>query len=134
MTTGQLKRALFDHLLHRCYVKLAPSRIAGVGVRALCDIPPDTDPFMSPNTHLQPPEPPCIAVCEDEIAAFPAVVRSQLLSFFAVSARGLNRGAASRVTGVTAVSTRLPIRQSTTLVTRQGPHDYGTQRAGWSTG
>ena len=35
--------------------------------------------------HLQPPEPPCIAVREDEIAGFPAAVRSQLLSFFAVS-------------------------------------------------
>ena len=54
MTTAVLKRALFDHLLHRCYVKLAPSRIAGVGVRAVCDIPPDTDPFVSPNAQLQP--------------------------------------------------------------------------------
>ena len=56
MTTAVLKRALFDHLLHRCYVKLAPSRIAGVGVRAVCDIPPDTDPFVSPNAQLQPPK------------------------------------------------------------------------------
>ena len=82
--TAVLKSALFDHLLHRSYIKLAPSRIAGVGVRAVCDIPPDTDPFVSPNAHLQPPEPPCIAVREDELAAFPAEVRSQLLSFFAV--------------------------------------------------
>ena len=87
--TAVLKHALFDHLLHRCYIKLAPSRIAGVGVRAVCDIPPNTDPFVSPNAHLQPPEPPCIAVREDEIAAFPAEVRSQLLSFFAVSSHTL---------------------------------------------
>ena len=85
MKTDVLKRALLDHLMHRCYIKLAPSRIAGVGVRAVRDIPPDTDPFMPPNAHLQPPEPPCIAVREDEIAGFPAAVRSQLLSFFAVS-------------------------------------------------
>lgn len=80
-----LKRALLDHLTHRCYIKLAPSRISGVGVRAVCDIPPNTDPFVPPNAHLHPPEPPCIAVREDEIAGFPAAVRSQLLSFFAVS-------------------------------------------------
>ena len=84
-----LKRALLDHLMHRCYIKLAPSRIAGVGVRAVRDIPPDTDPFVPPNAHLQPPEPPCIAVREDEIAGFPAAVRSQLLSFFAVSSHTL---------------------------------------------
>ena len=84
MKTHVLKRALLDHLMHRCYIKLAPSRIAGVGVRAVRDIPPDTDPFVPPNAHLQPPEPPCIAVREDEIAGLPAAVRSQLLSFFAV--------------------------------------------------
>lgn len=105
-----LKRALFDHLLHRCYVKLAPSRIAGVGVRAVRDIPPDVDPFVSPNAHLHPPEPPCIAVCEDEITVFPAEVRSQLLSFFAVSVPAtshpptLRTGLSSRAsaTGLTA--------------------------------
>eukprot|EP00908_Phaeocystis_cordata_P013960 Transcript_25072.p1 GENE.Transcript_25072~~Transcript_25072.p1 ORF type:complete len:253 (-),score=15.87 Transcript_25072:43-723(-) len=78
-----LKRALLDHLLHRCYVKLAPSRIAGVGVLAVREIPPDTDPFAPPNAHLLPPEPPCIAVCEEELTGHPTGVRSQLHSFFA---------------------------------------------------
>lgn len=78
-----LKTALLDHLLHRTYVKLAPSRIAGVGVVALRDIPPDTDPFCSPNAQLLPPEPPCIAVRSAEIEPLPETVRAQLFAFFA---------------------------------------------------
>ena len=57
-STTTLKSSLLDHLRHRSFVKLAPSRIAGVGVVAVRDIPPDTDPFLPPNAHLLPPEPP----------------------------------------------------------------------------
>ena len=78
-----LKRTLLEHLLRRCYVKLAPSRIAGVGVLAVRDIPPETDPFISPNNQLLPPEPPCIAICEEELTGLPLGVRTQLFSFFA---------------------------------------------------
>ena len=82
-TDSTLKSGLLDHLLHRTYVKLAPSRIAGVGVLALCDIPPETNPFTPPNQHLRSAEPPCIALRESEIAHLPTAVRAQLHSFFA---------------------------------------------------
>lgn len=78
-----LKRSLLNHLRHRSYVKLAPSHIAGVGVIAVRDIPPDTDPFLPPNAHLLPPEPPCIAVHASELATLPLAVRTQLFTFFA---------------------------------------------------
>ena len=81
--TATLKSSLLDHLRHRSFVKLSPSRIAGVGVVAVRDIPPDTDPFLPPNSHLLQPEPPCITVHAAELAALPSAVRSQLATFFA---------------------------------------------------
>ena len=68
-SAAALKQALLDHLCHRSYVKLAPSRIAGVGVIALREIPPDTDPFLPPNAQLRPPEPPCVPLLASDLAS-----------------------------------------------------------------
>ena len=57
-TTEALKAELLAHLANRSFVKLAPSVIAGVGVFAVIDIPPNTDPFGMPNRHLRAPEHP----------------------------------------------------------------------------
>ena len=46
------KTALLEHLMHRAYVKLAPSNISGVGAFALVDIPAGVDPFEAPNSEL----------------------------------------------------------------------------------
>ena len=82
-SSATLKRGLIDHLRHRSYVKLAPSLIAGVGVLAVRDIPPETDPFLPPNAHLLSPEPPCVTIHATELATLPTTVRTQLETFFA---------------------------------------------------
>ena len=82
-SAATLKQALLEHLCHRSYVKLAPSRIAGVGVIALREIPPNTDPFLPPNPQLRPPEPPCVPLLASDLASVPASVVAQLRTFFA---------------------------------------------------
>ena len=77
-----LKRALLRHLADETYVKLAPSRVAGVGVVALRDIPSGIDPFRPANAHLCTPEP-SVLVTENELDALPALVREHTLDFFA---------------------------------------------------
>lgn len=79
---ARLKRALLAHFSKRSYIKLAPSHIAGVGVVALRDIPPDVDPFEAPNAQLRLPEQ-SITMREAELEALPAAIREHALTFFA---------------------------------------------------
>jgi len=74
------KADLLDHLLHRAYVKLAPSRVAGVGVVALIDIPAATDPFLPPNPHLCRSER-SIRLAVEELQELPPPVLEHVLSF-----------------------------------------------------
>ena len=77
-----LKRALLEHLRTRSYIKLAASRISGVGVVALRDIPADTDPFEGPNRELRAPEH-SLTVRHSELDMLPPAVREHALTFFA---------------------------------------------------
>merc|ERR1712232_933182 len=45
-------RCLLDHLAKETFVALKPSKIAGVGVLAIRDIPAGVDPFPMCNTHM----------------------------------------------------------------------------------
>lgn len=74
------KAALLEHLRHRSYVRLAPSRVAGVGVVALVDIPAETDPFVPPNAHLCRAEQ-SIPLTSDELQSLPPPVLEHVLSF-----------------------------------------------------
>ena len=75
-----LKTELLDHLAHASYVKLAPSGVAGVGVVAVVDIPPGTDPFIAPNTHLRGREW-SVVLSADDLRRIPAAVAEHVLSF-----------------------------------------------------
>jgi hypothetical protein len=76
------KRALMAHLQRSCFVKLAPSRVAGVGVVALADIPRGVDPFEQPNSHLRAPEQ-VVCVRSSELRALSDAVQTHALNFFA---------------------------------------------------
>ena len=58
----------------------APSRVAGVGVVALVDIPAETDPFVPPNAHLCRAEQ-SIPLTSDELQSLPPPVLEHVLSF-----------------------------------------------------
>mmetsp|Transcript_32813 Transcript_32813/g.102362 ORF Transcript_32813/g.102362 Transcript_32813/m.102362 type:complete len:254 (-) Transcript_32813:51-812(-) len=76
------RQRLLQHLRTESYVQLAPSRVAGVGVFALRDIPGGVDPFPICNTHFASKEQ--FSVCsERDLKGVPAPVMEQVRSFFA---------------------------------------------------
>ena len=81
----ELKRKLLEHLQKRTYVKLTSSPVAGVGVVAIRDIPPGTDPFMPANAHLVRSEERWVRVRASELAQLPPAVRAHVLDFFAAA-------------------------------------------------
>ena len=89
---ANLKAELLDHLKHRAYVKLAPSRIAGVGVFAIVDIPSGTDPFAAPNASLRGTER-SIAITASELEECPPAVAELVHDFheiqFGINATGM---------------------------------------------
>ena len=76
----QLKTELLDHLMHRAYIKLAPSPIAGVGAFALIDIPAGVDPFAAPNGQLSSREV-SVTLTADDLMRCPATVVDHMLDF-----------------------------------------------------
>jgi len=80
-SASSLKRSLLKHLKQTVYVKLAPG-VAGVGVVALRDIPPGTNPFAPANQQLLPKEK-SVALTESELQGLPTAVREHVFDFFA---------------------------------------------------
>lgn len=76
----KIKSSLLDHLMHEAYVKLAPSKVAGVGVFALTDIPANVDPFTSPNADLGGRER-SVRLRSDELMRCPTAVVDHVLDF-----------------------------------------------------
>lgn len=75
-----LKAELLDHLRNGPYVKLAPSRVAGVGVVAITDIPAGVDPFSPPNASLHAVER-SVRLTGDELQSCPEAVVAHVLDF-----------------------------------------------------
>jgi SET domain-containing protein len=72
---GNLKDRLHDHLKHEVYCKLGVSKIHGVGVFALRDIPKGTKPLKSMVTHKEK------KFSRTEIKDVPGSVRKHLADF-----------------------------------------------------
>ena len=66
-------------------MRLAPSRVEGVGVFAVVDIPPDTDPFLSPNKRMRSHER-SVTLSSDELERCPPAVVQHVLDFHDASA------------------------------------------------
>ncbi len=73
--SGNLKDRLHHHLKHEVYCKLGVSKIHGVGVFALRDIPKGTTPFKSMVTHKEK------KFSRTEIKEVPGSVRKHLANF-----------------------------------------------------
>ena len=89
-----MKRRLLEHLRTRSYVRLGVSKIAGVGVFAIRNIPVGTDPFP----YFMKPRSKTVKLMKHEVETLPRPVREMVRDFFLptgetevhVPAKGLN--------------------------------------------
>lgn len=70
------KQQLLDHLIHDVYVRIGPSKIHGVGLIAVRDIPQGTDPFK--NLY----EPPTFGFTQEELHEVPIPIRKMINDYF----------------------------------------------------
>lgn len=89
-----MKRKLLEHLRTKTYVRLGVSKVAGVGVIAIRDIPAGTDPFP----YFMKPRSKTVKVTVQDVERLPKPVSTMVRDFFLptgetevhVPAKGLN--------------------------------------------
>lgn len=70
---------LLRHVLKSCYCRLQPSRIHGIGVFAVRDIPSKVNPFSVMKRYARPA---CVRLTEEDLRALPPKMEEMIRAFF----------------------------------------------------